>query len=230
MITHLACIMDGNRRWARAQGSMAWEGHAEGMKAAQRVIQWCAQKKISHVSLYVFSLENFNRSEQEKHFLFYELFLQKAEQFLAECKQHNVRITFVGDRFLFPEKVAQMCSFLESETAACDALFLNLLFCYGGQQEIVAATQVIAQKVAEGQLLPEHITVDEYAKALWSYPTPPPDVIVRTGGVQRLSNFLLFSAAYAELIFLPHMWPEMSDLIMEEVLEEFLKRKRNFGV
>lgn len=230
MINHLACIMDGNRRWAQDRNKMNWEGHMQGMKAAELVIRWCKEKKIPYLSLYLFSVENFNRSEQEKHFLFYELFLQKAEQFMIECKKNNVRITFVGDRTLFPDKVDEMCSALEGETAGCDGLFLNLLFCYGGQQEIVAAAQSVAKKVLLGQLRTEDITVQAYAKELWSYPAPPPDVIIRSGGMQRLSNFLLFSGAYAELIFLPQMWPDITNEILNSVMEQFVEKKRTFGV
>lgn len=229
MITHLACIMDGNRRWARAHDKIAWQGHAQGMKTAELIIQFCKKKGILHLSLYLFSLENFNRSQEEQHFLFYELFLNKANQFMRECKEHNVHVRFVGDRLLFPDRVNDMCRLIELETADCDGLFLNLLLCYGGQQEIVAATKIIAQEVASGRLKADAITLDEYKKALWSYPTPPPDLIIRTGGMQRLSNFLLFSAAYSELMFLPEMWPDVTEEIMEEVLNQFLKRERKFG-
>lgn len=230
MITHLACIMDGNRRWARAHNKMAWEGHKEGMKTAEAIIKFCKKKAIPHLSLYLFSLENFNRTQEEQHFLFYELFLKQAEQFMRECKKNNVAIRFVGDRSYFPERIETACSQLEQETSSCNGLFLNLLFCYGGQQEIVAATKIIAKKVIAGTLDMDAITIDEYKKALWSYPSPPPDLIIRTGGMQRLSNFLLFSAAYTELIFLPQMWPDVTEEIMEEVVEEFLKRERKFGV
>lgn len=230
MITHLACIMDGNRRWARAQGKMSWEGHVQGMKTAELVIRWCKEKGIPHLSLYLFSLENFNRSSQEKHFLFYELFLQKAQEFMRECKQHNIQIRFVGDRTAFPAKVDAMCESLESETAACDGLFLNLLFCYGGQQEIVAGAKSIAQKVLLGQLELQEITTDTFTKELWTYPTPAPDLIIRTGGMQRLSNFLLFSAAYAEFVFLPQMWPEITQDHLNDALQQFVNQKRNFGV
>lgn len=229
MITHLACIMDGNRRWARAHNKIAWQGHAQGMQTAELIIQFCKKKEIRHLSLYLFSLENFNRSQEEQHFLFYELFLNKAESFMRQSKDHNVNVRFVGDRELFPARIKEICSLIEEETALCDGLFLNLLLCYGGQQEIVAATKIIAQKVASGSLSSDAITIDEYQKALWSYPTPPPDLIIRTGGMERLSNFLLFSAAYSELLFLPQMWPDMTEEILEDALNEYLQRERKFG-
>jgi undecaprenyl diphosphate synthase len=229
MITHLACIMDGNRRWARAHNKMAWEGHMQGMKSLELVIQFCQKKNIKYLSLYVFSIENFNRAQEEKDFLFYELFLRKAGQFADECKKYNVQVRFIGDRALIPDFLRSTCADLERDTAVYDGLVVNLLFCYGGQQEIVAATKTIAQKVIAGLLGVEEITLDAYKKALWSYPTPPPDLIIRTGGMQRLSNFLLFSAAYAELMFLPQMWPEITEEILEDALNQFLQRERKFG-
>lgn len=230
MITHLACIMDGNRRWARSQGKLSWEGHAQGMKTAELVIRWCKEKNIPYLTLYLFSLENFNRSSEEKHFLFYELFLQKASDFMHECKKNNVRVRFIGERALFPEKVGDMCLLIEQETAFCDGLFLNLLLCYGGQQEIVAAARSVAQKVSLRELSPKDVTIDVFAKELWTHGSPPPDLIIRTGGMQRLSNFLLFSSAYAELIFLPQMWPDLTQEILNDSLQSFVKQKRNFGV
>ncbi len=230
MIKHLACIMDGNRRWAKKQGWLPSDGHREGVRAAQRVVDFCLQQAIPYLSLYTFSLENFRRPHEEQQFLFKILFKELRHQFVKELQKKNVRISFIGDEALFPETVRQECKEIEAMTASADALHVNLLFCYGGRQEIVEGVKKIASHMQEGTLSPAELTDTLFEKYLWTGSMPAPEIIVRTGGAQRLSNFLLFQAAYSELFFLDCLWPELTEGHLTQVLASFQVRQRNFGI
>lgn len=229
MIKHLACIMDGNRRWAKKQGWLSFDGHRAGVQAAQRVVDFCLQNAIPYLSLYTFSLENFRRPQEEQYFLFKILFQEIRDKFIAEFQKKNVRISFIGDQSLFPDSVRQACNEIEAMTASATALHVNLLFCYGGRQEIIDGVKKIACRVQEGTLSVGELTDTMFEDYLWTAGTPAPDIIIRTGGVQRLSNFLLFQAAYSELFFLDCLWPELTDQHLHHVIESFNERQRNFG-
>ena len=228
MITHLACIMDGNRRWAQERGMLPWLGTKAGVETAKQVISFCLEANIPYLSLYTFSIENLQRSAQEKNFLFSQL-PKLFPTFGDELASLDVNVRFVGDRALFPESLQMFIDETESKTKHCTKLFLQLLFCYGGQQEIIAATQAIAHDVIQNNITPDQITQEQFVKYLWTGNCPAPDVIIRTGKQKRLSNFLLFQAAYAELFFLDILWPDISRSILEEVLQEFSESKRSFG-
>jgi len=227
----MALVMDGNRRWARAQGMLPMRGHAEGVKTAKKVVEFCLKKGIRHVSLYTFSIENFKRTVQEKSFLFNLLAKELSKDgVIGGLSEKGVRIRFVGDRSLFPEVLRAHCDRVEKETAQNDTLTVNLLFCYGGRQEMVFSAKNIAQKVQDGTLKADDITEETVAQHMWTNGSPDPDVVVRTGAAQRLSNFLLFQAAYSELYFLDRMWPAVTDQDLEDVYQDFItKRQRRFG-
>jgi len=229
VVQHLACIMDGNRRWARQKGWRSWDGHREGVKAVERVINFCLKKNISHLSLYTFSLENFKRSEAEKRYLF-NILAEELKQEVPFFLEKDIAIHFIGDRSRFPDSLKSLCCQVEQETGGCKTLSLQLLFCYGGQQEIVAAVKDIVAEVKKGKIVGEEITPALLHSYLWTGPIPEPDLIVRTGGMHRLSNFLLFQAAYSELYFLDCMWPELTEEKLENVFNKFMQDKRNFGV
>src|SRR5579863_9048708 len=159
MLKHLACIMDGNRRWARDHKFETFFGHKKGLDAVQRVIDFCLEKHIKYLSMYAFSIENLQRSQEEQRYLF-EVLAQEALQDLEIFKRKNVCIKFIGDRALFPASMKPVCEKAEQETESGAALQVNFLLCYGGKQEIVNATQRIAQEVAQGNLQPEAITAD----------------------------------------------------------------------
>ena len=228
MLTHLACIMDGNRRWALRQGLLSFFGHRKGLDAVKLVIDFCLAKDIAYLSLYTFSTENLQRSAEEQRYLF-EVLAQEAARELEEFKQKNVRMKFIGDRALFPSSVVPLCEKIEQETARCTALEVNFLLCYGGQQEIVAATKRIAIQVAQGQLRVEDVTQQVFQDNLWTAGTPSPDLIIRTGGQHRLSNFLLFQGAYSELYFLDCMWPDISGEELNKALTYYDECQKNFG-
>jgi undecaprenyl diphosphate synthase len=229
MIKHLACIMDGNRRWALKQGFATWFGHKKGFDTIQRVMDFCLDKKIEYLSLYAFSLENLeHRSSQEQAYLF-EVLAREALQDLELCKQKKVRIRFMGDHSLFPVSVREVCTQAEEETKLGTALQLNFLLCYGGQQEIVDAAKRIAEKVKDNVLQLTDITVQTFNNFLWTADMPSPDLIIRTGGQQRLSNFLLFQCAYAELYFLDCLWPDISESDLQEAFIYFENSRKNLG-
>jgi undecaprenyl diphosphate synthase len=229
MLTHLACIMDGNRRWATQQGLLSFLGHRKGLDAVKLVIDFCLSKNISYLSLYTFSTENLKgRSQDEQHYLF-EVLAHEAAAGLEEFKRKNVRMKFVGDRDLFPQSVQPLCEKIEKETAQCTALQVNFLLCYGARQEIVAATQKIAQQVADGLLNISDITPEIFEQNLWTSGTPPPDLIIRTGAQQRLSNFLLYQCAYSELYFLDCMWPDISVHDLERARMYYDTCRKMFG-
>ena len=229
MLKHLACIMDGNRRWARDHKIETFFGHRQGLQAVQRVIDFCLEKNITYLSLYAFSIENLEqRSSIEQNYLF-DVLAQEALQNIDTFKNKNVRVKFVGDRTLFPLNMQSVCEKAEKETAAGDALQVNFLLCYGGRQEIVDATRRIAAEVKQGNLSVENITTDIFEKSLWTSDIPSPDLILRTGGQKRLSNFLLFQCAYSELYFLDCLWPDISSVELESALTYFNECRKNFG-
>lgn len=229
MITHLACIMDGNRRWAKSQGAPTWDGHKEGVKAVGRVVDFCLQKKIPYLSLYTFSLENFKRPRAELNFLFSILLQNVKERIVSDMIKKGVRISFVGDRTLFPASALSTIEDIESACASGTNLHVQLLFCYGGRQEIVQGVRNAVKKINAGELDVDALDDEKFESLLWSGSVPAPDIIIRTGGAQRLSNFLLFQAAYSEFFFLDCYWPALQSEQLHKVMDSYTERQRNFG-
>lgn len=219
--------MDGNRRWAAERGLPAFMGHRQGVETVITASKFCVERAIPYLSLYAFSLENFKRSAQEQEYLF-ALVAQHLVTVSHELQAHKVRLRFVGDRTLFPACLQESIHRVEQETAAHTALHVDILFCYGGQQEIVAAAQQFARTVQQGASI-EALTPAGFAQLLWNAPTPPPDLVIRTGGQQRLSNFLLFQSAYAELYFTNTFWPAFTREELATIVDQYLHRTRNFG-
>lgn len=226
---HLAVIMDGNRRWARQQGLFFWQGHEEGVNAAQRSMEFCLEQKIPYLSLYTFSIENFKRSMEEKSYLF-SLVGKMAQKSLSFFKTHNIKAKFIGDRSLFPADLIETLDNVEKETEHCAALQVNFLFCYGGRQEILGGVKQIIQRIKNGDITEDSITEADFVSCLWTHSIPEPDLIIRTGGEQRLSNFLLFQAAYTELYFIKSFWPEIQQSHLQEAVNSYYQRQGNYGV
>lgn len=225
---HLACIMDGNRRWARAHFYQPHIGHKQGAHSIELVTQFCLEKNIKHLSLYTFSVENFKRSEYEKNYIF-DLILKHGRAMLPDMKKQGVRIKFIGFQDLFPVHVKKAINELEQETHTGSNLQVNFLFCYGSRQELLHVVKQIAQQIQEGLLDQQDITYDVFNKYLLTKEIPEPDLILRTGGVQRLSNFLLYQAAYSELYFIDCFWPDISRDHLEKAFTYYQSCKRNFG-
>lgn len=228
MLTHIGLIMDGNRRWARAQGLPPVAGHREGVKTVERVTQYCIENAISYLTLYAFSIENFKRSEEEKSCLF-DIVAHGILDYAKKFMDNGIRINFIGDRELFPPTVKESCKNIEQQTANNEKLTVNILFCYGGQQEIVAATRSCMQQAIAGSLSIQDITPERFNKELWSGNCPPPDLVIRTGGMRRLSNFLLYQVAYSELFFTDTFWPALTNQELDSIIYDYKFIKRNFG-
>ena len=228
MIQHLAIVMDGNRRWARKNKLDVLLGHSKGgIDAVKRTVEFCLTRKISYLSLYTFSLENFKRTETEKSYLF-NLMISEGENSFQEFIDQEIRICFVGDRSLFPEEVLKTCERLEKQTKQFTKLTLNILFCYGARQEIVCGIKSLYHKIKSGLLSEEDISEESLNDCLWTQGTPEPDLVIRTGGRKRLSNFLLFQSAYSEFYFLDCLWPEVQEQDLQNALDSFVHVTRNF--
>lgn len=226
---HVAMIMDGNRRWARSQKLKAVTmGHKKGAEALELVIRFCIKRGIRYLSLYIFSLENFRRDETEVSYLF-NLFAEGLEKNLPKLIEQGVKIQFIGDRSYFPRRLMPIISKAERETKDLDTLYINFLFCYGAKQELLAAVRGVSKRVASGELHPDQITEEQFRSEFWLKHVPDPDLIIRTGRRTRLSNFLLFQAAYSELMFLDYYWPEITEEILDECVDKFYDIQRNFG-
>jgi undecaprenyl diphosphate synthase len=230
MIKHLAVVMDGNRRWARKNKMEALFGHSKGgVAAAKKTIAFCLEKGIEYLSLYTFSLENFKRSDIEKQFLF-DLLNNVCNNEAKDLVAQGIRVRFIGDWSLFPETVAASCKLLEQQTQTGNRLNLNILFCYGARQEIIAAVKTLFTQVQSGSISPQELTLKNLEDCLWTAHMPEPELIIRTGGGQRLSNFLLYQAAYSEFCFLDCLWPEITQEDLVKALDGFNQTQRNFGI
>ena len=224
MLTHLACVMDGNRRWAKKQGMLPWFGHKAGIKSVEIAINFCLKHKIKYLSLYTFSLENFARPEQEQSFLF-NLVLEQAITYIPEFIKHGVRVRFIGDMSKFSEQIQKVCFDVQEQTSQADILHLNFLFGYGARQEIYAAAEQFAQKIKEDKPATQQL----FESCLSTGKIPDPDLIIRTGGVQRLSNFLLYQSAYAEIRFLDTLWPDLTEVEIFDAVISAVQAQKNVG-
>jgi undecaprenyl diphosphate synthase len=226
-IKHLALIMDGNRRWARKRHLTPSFGHKRGTDSVRCLIEFCLEHSIGTVSVYTFSLENFSRPQYEIDTLF-DIMIEESKRTLPDFIKHGVKVSFIGDKAYFPAHVVSTIEEMEHATQTFTKLQLNVLFCYGGRQEIVAALKDIVHDVQSGTLQGP-VTNETFEAYLWSSKIPDPDLIIRTGGVKRLSNFLLYKAAYSELYFTDRLWPDLTKQDLEEALRDFALRKRNYG-
>lgn len=227
-LQHLAIIPDGNRRWAREHKLEAVLGHKAGMNTVKHAIAVCLEHKIKHLSFYTFSLENFKREEAEKSYLF-SMMAKGFTQELPALIENGIRVRFIGDRSYFPAVLKGVVDDAERQTAHCEKLNLNLLFCYGGKSELVHAARALARQVAQGALDPEAIDEAMLGDSLWTSGIPDPELVIRTGKASRLSNFLLYQSAYSELMFLDCYWPEVTKELLRQCIADFGAIKRNFG-
>lgn len=228
-LKHLGIIMDGNRRWAKQHGYKPWIGHERGVDPIKTTVKFCIKYHVPNLTLYVFSLENFKRPQQEISFLFDILAQKVASEEFETLYKEGVKLQFVGDRTLFPANLVSLINDIERKTKDNTKLTLSLLFCYGGQQELVAGVQKLCSQVQAGALAPQAITYEVLVNALWSNTLPPLDLVIRTAGDQRLSNFLPLQAGYSELYFLPCYWPEVTEKELEEAALYYLNHDRRFG-
>ncbi len=225
---HVAIIMDGNRRWAREHGLPALEGHRRGIVALRRVTRAASDMGIEIVTVYGFSTENWRRDTQEIAFLF-DLCVYFAKSELAELQRNNVRVRVIGDWHALPERSRSALEDLQRGTARNTGLILNLAVNYSSRSELERAVRAIAADVQRGVLAPERIDDELISSYLYTAGVPDPDLLIRPGGEQRLSNFLLYQAAYSELVMSDVYWPDFSGEHLAQAVHEFAHRQRRFG-
>ncbi len=225
---HVAIIMDGNGRWARARGLPRTEGHRRGAEAVRRTVRAASNAGISYLTLFGFSSENWKRPLEEVRDLMGLLrFYLKKE--IADLHKNNVRFKVIGDRSRLDKDIVTMISDAEQQTAANTDLTLILALSYGGRAELASALRSIAGEVADGKLSPDVITEEIIASHLFTHDIPDPDLLIRTSGERRISNFLLWQLAYAELVFLDVLWPDFDADHLSQALNDFSSRERRFG-
>ncbi|MDZ7627993.1 MAG: isoprenyl transferase [Parvularculaceae bacterium] len=227
-VAHVAIIMDGNGRWAAARGLPRSAGHKEGAAAARRAVEAARDLGLTHLTLYSFSTENWRRPVSEIRDLM-GLLRQFIGDELPTLKKEGVKVTIIGDKKNLDTEIKLLVGRAEKETAANSKFFLQIAFNYGGRDEIVRAARRLAQGVAAGTLNPEAIDEELFARTLDTAPFPDPDFVIRTSGEKRISNFLLWQAAYAEYVFLDIHWPDFNAAYFEGALAEFHARERRFG-
>ena len=225
---HVAIIMDGNGRWAAARGLPRVEGHRRGVEALRRTVRAAGEIGISFVTIFSFSAENWSRPATEVVELM-GLLRRFIRNDLAELHKSNVRVRIIGERQALDPDIGRLLTEAEELTKANDGLTLVVAFNYGARQEITRAARRIAQQVAEGKLAPTDITTETVGGFLDAPDLPDPDLIIRTSGEQRLSNFLLWQSAYSELVFLPTYWPDFDRATLEAAISEYQQRERRFG-
>lgn len=230
VMQHLAIIPDGNRRWAKANKLESLLGHRKGLDVVKAAMRVCVKNGIPELSIYTFSLENFNRSAAEKTYLF-NMIETEFKNSVPELIQEGISVRFLGDEAYYPASLQKAIKEIETKTADGNALQLNLLFCYGGQQEIVHAAKKVAQLVKDGALNVDEITEETLNKFLWTGSLHNPDLIIRTGGedYQRTSNYFTFKGAYSEWMFPKEYWPAVTEELLQGWIEKFVHIKRNFG-
>lgn len=225
---HVAIIMDGNGRWARARGKARTEGHAEGAQAVARVVQECCRLGIPYLTLYCLSSENWKRPRQEIDFLM--LLLQRyLQQERPRIMEQNIRLTVIGRRTGLPPEVQTAIEENVRATASNTGLTLCLALNYGSRAEIIDAVRAVAQAVRDGQLMVDEIDETVLASRLYTAGMPDPDLLIRTAGELRVSNFLLWQISYAELWVTPHYWPEFDASLFHAALRDYARRERRFG-
>ncbi len=225
---HLAIIMDGNGRWAEAHCRERTFGHLRGARIAKTMIEHCADLGVKHLTLYAFSTENWLRPKQEVRFLM-TLLARHLRKERASLMKNNIRFTSIGDLDRLPAPVVTEVRKTVLETSQNTGLHLVFALSYGGRQEITRAVQTLAEEVAAGRLAPEAITENLIAGSLQTADMPDPDLIIRTSGESRLSNFLMWQAAYSEFYVTPLLWPDFTVQNLEEAFRYYGTRERRFG-
>jgi undecaprenyl diphosphate synthase len=226
---HVAIVMDGNGRWARARGGARAEGHRAGVEPVRMVIEECVRHEIGALTLFAFSSENWGRPRDEVMSLM-SLFVESLEAEIKELHRRGVRVRFIGERDGLDGRLRASIASSEHVTAANTRLSLQIALSYGGRRDIVSAARRLAQQVERRQLTLSQIDEPHFAAALSLGGIPDPDLFIRTGGEQRVSNFLLWNLAYTELYFTERLWPDFDAAAFEAALQHFAARQRRFGL
>jgi undecaprenyl diphosphate synthase len=226
---HVAVIMDGNGRWAARRALPRHLGHRAGVKAVRAAVEGCARRGVEALTLFAFSSENWGRPAEEVSRLM-ELFVEAMEREVDELSKNGIRLRFIGDLAALKPHLREGIAVAEARTAGNQRMTLFVAISYGGRADIVQAARALANRVAAGDLLPEAIDESALAAELLLGRTPDPDLFIRTGGEQRISNFLLWNLAYTELYFCDCLWPDFDDSEIERAFRHFASRQRRFGL
>lgn len=224
---HIAIIMDGNGRWAKARGMERSMGHQEGVAAVRDITTACARMGISYLTLYTFSTENWNRPQAEVAALMGLILTSLEEELFME---NNVRLRVIGDLMRVPENVRESIDGLIRRTAANTGLTMVIALSYSSRWEITETVKILMRKAADGSLSPETLTETDFGKTLTTSFMPDPELLIRTGGEQRLSNYLLWQCAYSELYFTPTLWPDFREEDLRRAIADYQGRERRFGM
>ena len=226
---HVAVIMDGNGRWAQRRALPRHFGHRAGAKAVRATVEGCARRGIEALTIFAFSSENWQRPPEEVTRLM-ELFVESIDKEVDELHRNGIRVRFIGEVSRLREGLDAKIRAAEARTAGNTRMTLYIAVSYGGRWDIVEAARRLAQRVAAGTLAPGAIDEDSFAAELQLAGAPEPDLFIRTGGEQRISNFLLWNLAYSELYFCDTLWPDFDDEALEAALRFYSSRQRRFGL
>jgi len=225
---HVAIIMDGNGRWANRRSMSRLKGHEQGANAVREAIKGCRELGIPYLTLFAFSSENWQRPIEEVNHLMglFRFFFKKEMKALIDA---DVKVNFIGDISRLPADVQELAKELMQKTATKDKLHLTIALSYGGRAEIIEAAKKMAEKISNGEINASDVTEDGFGQFLQTDGMPDPDMIIRTSGEKRISNFLLWQAAYAELFFIDILWPDFTKQDLQMAVEEFYSRNRRYG-
>src|SRR3989339_341705 len=225
---HIAIILDGNGRWAKKRGRPRSFGHRAGTDATRRIVQYCGELGVRILTIYVFSSENWRRPPLEVTMLM-RLLIEMVRREIRELNKNNVRLNAIGDLSLLPGKTREVLEEGIRNTSANTGLVLNLAISYGGRAEIVSAVQSIVRDCLKAKVKPANINEELVGQYLYTAGMPDPDLLIRTGGDLRISNFLLWQCAYTEFYFTPVLWPDFDRSHLDEAIDSFQRRERRFG-
>ena len=225
---HVAIIMDGNGRWAKRRGLPRTAGHAQGARVVEQILEDADHMGIRYLTVYAFSTENWSRPNSEVKALM-NLLRTYMKTSLAKCARNNVRIRVIGDKTRLDQDLQASIANLEKETASNTGIGFQIAINYGSRDEMVRAMRAAAQKVKDGEISPEDITEELISDGLDTGGIPDPDLLIRTGGEQRISNFLLWQTAYSELYFCDAAWPDFNKAELEKAVDAYNHRERRYG-
>lgn len=225
---HIAIIMDGNGRWAQKRLMPRVMGHHAGVKAVRKIVEYCAKENIEVLSLFAFSSENWRRPKDEVSLLM-ELFMATLQSEVDKLDRNNIRLKIIGDKSAFPAKLQEKIRLAEAQTAGNSGLTLLIAANYGGRWDITQATREIVAGIKRGEIQEQEISEQLISQHLVTGDLPEPDLFIRTGGEERISNFLLWQLAYTELYFTDELWPDFDQNQLEKAIRSFKGRQRRFG-
>ena len=227
-LQHIAIIMDGNGRWAKKRGLPRSVGHKKGAETVKEITRAAGDMGVKYLTLYAFSTENWQRPAEEVETLM-GLLREYLKSDLKELQENGVRIIFIGERSMLPPDIVEAMRKLENETADNDKMTLCVALSYGSRQEILQAAQKIAVLAKRGDITPEDIDAKMFSGLLYTKDIPDPDLVIRTSGEQRVSNYLLWQIAYAEFCFTDVLWPDFDRKCLEDIIRDFNARERRYG-